>query len=75
MNRNTQPRKRALSALLYGMAHAFDLGGTLAHSRGRFAGGPRADAELEGVPIPPESAEAGQQGRSGQGDTTHVDES
>ena len=37
--------RRTVSALLYGMAHAFDLGGTLARSRGRFAGGPQADAE------------------------------
>lgn len=39
------PGRRAFSALLYGMAHAFDLGGTLAGSRGRFGGGPQADAE------------------------------
>jgi hypothetical protein len=37
--------RQAFSALLYGMAHAFDLGGTLARSRGRFASGPQADAE------------------------------
>ena len=36
---------RALSAILFGMAHAFDLGGTLAHRRGRFARGPAGDAE------------------------------
>jgi hypothetical protein len=36
---------RAVSAFLFGMAHAFDLGGTLAHRRGRFARGPAGDAE------------------------------
>lgn len=36
---------RGISAILYGMAHAFDLGGTLAHRRGRFGRGPAGDAE------------------------------
>lgn len=38
-------RGRAFSAFLFGMAHAFDLGGTLARNRGRFARGPAGDAE------------------------------
>jgi hypothetical protein len=33
----------ALSAILYGAAHAFDMGGTLAHERGRFGMGPQGD--------------------------------
>jgi hypothetical protein len=36
---------RAIPAILFGMAHAFDLGGTLAHRRGRFARGAAGDAE------------------------------
>lgn len=36
--------KGRLSALFYGMAHALDLGGTLARDRGRFAGGFASDA-------------------------------
>jgi hypothetical protein len=36
---------RAVSAILFGMAHAFDLGGTLAHRRGRFGRGLAGDAE------------------------------
>lgn len=36
---------RGFSAFVFGMAHAFDLGGTLAHRRGRFARGPAGDAE------------------------------
>lgn len=36
---------RGFSAILFGMAHAFDLGGTLAHRRGRFGRGPAGDAE------------------------------
>ena len=31
-------------AIVWGMAHAFDLGAGLARYRGRFAGGPAADA-------------------------------
>jgi hypothetical protein len=34
-------------------------------------GGPRADAELEGVPVPPEPVEAGQQRGTGQYGATH----
>ncbi|GAB3954136.1 hypothetical protein GCM10027614_60710 [Micromonospora vulcania] len=37
-------------------------------------GGPRADAELERVPVSPESAEAGQQSGPGQCGTAHDDE-
>ncbi|HEX5870034.1 MAG TPA: hypothetical protein VFY65_06455 [Longimicrobium sp.] len=36
---------RAIPAILFGMAHAFDLGGTLAHRRGRFGRGAAGDAE------------------------------
>ena len=36
---------RAFSAILFGMAHAFDLGGTLASRRGRFGRGPAGDSE------------------------------
>lgn len=36
---------RVVPAILFGMAHAFDLGGTLAHRRGRFARGAAGDAE------------------------------
>ena len=36
---------RGISAFLFGMAHAVDLGGTLAHQRGRFARGPAGDLE------------------------------
>lgn len=43
---NTRPAhaKGRLSAFFYGMAHALDLGGTLARDRGRFAGGFESDA-------------------------------
>jgi hypothetical protein len=45
-NRNAGLKEgRAMSAVLFGMAHAFDLGGTLAHRRGRFGRGPAGDAE------------------------------
>lgn len=46
MNRIFQhlnPGGRGLSALLFGAAHVLDMGGTLAHYRGRFAQGPRGD--------------------------------
>lgn len=36
---------RGFSAILFGMAHAFDLGGTLANRRGRFGRGAAGDAE------------------------------
>lgn len=36
---------RNLSAFLYGVGHALDLGGILARNRGRFSGGFAADAE------------------------------
>ena len=43
--RTTPPHpKGRLTAFFYGMAHALDLGGTLARSRGRFAGGFASDA-------------------------------
>ena len=38
-----RPPSGALSAILFGAAHAFDMGGTLAHERGRFARGPAGD--------------------------------
>lgn len=37
-------RSQELQAVLFGAAHAFDMGGTLAHFRGRFALGPAGDA-------------------------------
>lgn len=46
MHRNGwQTDGRGFSAILFGMAHAFDLGGTLARQRGRFARGLAGDAE------------------------------
>ncbi len=39
------PRSKGrVSAFFYGMAHALDLGGTLARNGGRFAGGFESDA-------------------------------
>ena len=37
-------RMQQLQAVLFGAAHAFDVGGTMAHCRGRFALGPAGDA-------------------------------
>jgi hypothetical protein len=37
------PAGRGFSAVLFGAAHILDMGGTLAHLRGRFGQGPRGD--------------------------------
>ena len=43
-SRPRRARSPQAQAVLYGAAHVLDMGGTLAHCRGRFAMGPAGDA-------------------------------